>query len=105
MDAIISKILEIEHRSCQIIKEAEDKRDALDSILEAKQEEIRQAIFAEGAKQLENDKILYLNKAKKEAYFHEKYAKEKITALEDFQQKHREEWLAKLYNRIIKDGK
>lgn len=46
MDAIIAKILEIEHRSCDIVLEAEDKRDTLDETLVAKKEELQKAIFS-----------------------------------------------------------
>ncbi len=100
MDAIIAKILEIEHRSCDIVLEAEDKRDTLDETLDAKKEELRKAIFSGEEKRLENDKILVLNKAHNEAQEQELYAKEKIAAMENFEQKHREEWLNELYNRI-----
>ncbi|MFR1517156.1 MAG: hypothetical protein ACLSVG_00015 [Clostridia bacterium] len=102
MDAIIAKILEIEHRSCEIVREAEDKRDTLDEILDAKREELRKAIFSGEEKRLENDKILVLNKAHNEAQEQESYAKEKIAAMESFERKHREEWLNELYHRITR---
>ena len=43
MDAIIAKILEIERRSCELVREAEEKRDTLDETLDAKQEELKKA--------------------------------------------------------------
>ena len=100
MDAIIAKILEIEHRSCDIVREAEDRRDTLDETLDAKKEELKKAIFSGEEKRLENDKILVLNKAHNEALEQESYAKEKIAAMESFEQSHKEEWLKELYTRI-----
>ena len=43
---------------------------------------------------------MVLNKAHNEAQEQELYAKEKIAAMENFEQKHRKEWLNELYNRI-----
>lgn len=101
MDAIIAKILEIEHRSCEIVNEAEEKRDTLDETLDAKREELKKAIFSGEEKRLENDKILVLNKAHNEAMEQEEYAKEKVAAMESFEKTHREEWLEELYKRVI----
>ena len=105
MDAIIAKILEIERRSCEIVLEAEEKRDTLDETLDAKQEELKKAIFSGEEKRLENDKVLILNKARSQAQEQEEYAKEKIAAMEAFEQKHREQWLQELYTRIIRTEK
>lgn len=104
MDAIIAKILEIEHRSCDIVHEAEEKRDTLDETLDAKKKELKQAIFSAEEKRLENDKILVLNKAHNEATQQREYAKEKIAEMEGYEKSHREEWLAQLYSRVIKNG-
>lgn len=104
MDAIIAKILEIEHRSCEIVREAEEKRDTLEETLAVKKEELKKAIFSGEEKRLENDKILVLNKAHHAALEQEEYAKEKIAAMESFEQKHREEWLNELYARVIRNG-
>ena len=82
MDAIIAKILEIERRSCELVREAEEKRDTLDETLDAKQEELKKAIFSGEEKRLENDKVLILNKARSEAREQEEYAKEKIAAMD-----------------------
>lgn len=104
MDAIIAKILEIEHRSCEIVREAEDKRDTLDELLDAKRNELRQMIFNTEENRLETDRIQILNKAHDAAQKQESYAREKIAAMEEFAQTHREEWLKELYTRITGTG-
>lgn len=100
VDAIIARILELERRSCDIVREAEDKRDNIDETLDKKKKELRQNIYTASEKRLENDKIVILNKAHNEADEQTARAHAKISEMESFAQLHRDEWIAELYSRI-----
>lgn len=100
VDAIIARILELEQRSRDIVREAEDKRDTLDEILDEKKKELRKNIYTASEKRLENDKILILNKARNEADEQTSRAHAKISEMESFAQTHRDEWIDALYSRI-----
>ena len=54
----------------------------------------------DGERLMEVPASLYAIKNDKQHYIDKLYEKEKIAAMENFEQKHREEWLNELYNRI-----
>ncbi len=101
MDAIITKIFEIEYRSRDIMREAEEKRDGLDEMIVKSKEQLRQTIETREQKHLESERNQVLNKADADAKAHLQHAQSKIEAMERFEKTKRAEWIEALYQRII----
>ena len=104
MDAIITKILEIDHRARDIVKEAEHQFSDGDEIIAAEKEKLHQQIMQEGVEKLAAAKESLLSKAKKEAETHAENSARRIAEMEAQFNAEKEAWVEELYRRITEIG-
>lgn len=103
MDAIITKILEIDHRARDIVKEAEHQFSDSDEIIAAEKEKLHRQIVDESIAKLAAEKEFLISKAKKEAEAHAETSARRIAEMEAQSAANRDAWVAELYRRIT-DG-
>ena len=100
MDAIITKILEIDHRARDIVKEAENQFSDSDEIIAAEKEKLHQQIVKENIEKLAAEKESLISKAKKEAERHAETSARRIAEMEAQSAANKDAWVDELYRRI-----
>ncbi len=101
MDAIMTKILEIERHSREIVQEAEERRDRIDGIIAEEKEKLRQSLIQREERSLVREREEILRKAQEDAKENMTRARSKMEAMERFEKTKREEWIQELYTRIV----
>ncbi len=101
MDAIISKILEIESRACEIIHEAEERKLDIAAIIEDEKQELMQTSMEQANQKLEAERTKILNRADEEAKQHLAGAEKKIATMNEYREAHFDEWVNTLYEKVI----
>ena len=100
MDAIITKILEIDHRARDIVKEAEHQFSDSDEIIAAEKEKLHQQIVKENIEKQAAEKESLILKAKKEAERHAETSARRIAEMEAQSAANKDAWVDELYRRI-----
>lgn len=100
MDAIIAKILEIDHNAKDIIRDAETKKSDSDDIIASEKDRLKKQIVEENAHRTASVKQSMISKAQQEARLHEEYSAEKIAQMEARAAEYTDQWVNTLYKRI-----
>ena len=102
LDSIISKILEIDARACEIVREAEERKLDIAGIIEDEKEAFHASEIEQAEKKLEAERVKIINAADKEAKEHIARSEEKIALMEKYRGEHFDTWVEELYGRIVK---
>ena len=101
MDAIISKILEIEKRACEIVREAEERKLDIAGIIEDEKQVLLQSSMQQTEQKIEAEHLKIIKNAEAEAKQHAVRAEEKIAVMNGYRESHLDEWVKTLYERIV----
>ena len=102
LDSIISKILEIDARACEIVREAEERKLDIAGIIEDEKEAFHASEIEQAEKKLEAERVKIISAADKEAKEHIARSEEKIALMEKYRGEHFDTWVEELYGRIVK---
>lgn len=100
MDAIIAKILEIDHNARDIIRDAETKNSDSDDIIASEKDRLKKQIVEENAHRTASVRQNMISKAQQEARLHEEHSAEKIAQMEARAAEYTDQWVDTLYKRI-----
>lgn len=100
MDAIIAKILEIDHNARDIIRDAETKQSDSDDIIASEKDRLKKQIVEESAHRTDSVRQNLISKAQQEARLHEEHSAEKIAQMETRAEEYTDQWVDTLYKRI-----
>ena len=100
MDAIISRILEMEKRAREIVHEQEERQLDISGIIEEEKEALRKSAMETAKKRIESDRASLLRTAEEEAAQHLARAEEKVKSLDAYSEEHFDEWVQRLYERL-----
>lgn len=101
LDAIMTKILEMEQHARDIVRDAEQQRDGMEEIIAAEKAQLRQSLIQREEGDLAREREEILQKAQAEAFEHRNRTEQKVQAMEQFQESKQEEWIEELYKRIV----
>lgn len=100
MDAIISRILEMEKQARGIVRDAEERQLDISGIIEEQKKALLSAEMESAEKRLESERASLLQAAEKEAAQHLARAEEKVKSLDAYSEAHFDEWVRCLYERL-----
>lgn len=100
MDAIIERILEIDHNARDIVRDAEKKNADSDEIIAEEKAILKKRITEEAARKTESVRQNMIAKAQKEAGLHQANATEKIAQMEARATEYTDQWVEELYKHI-----
>lgn len=100
MDAMISKILEIEARACGLVREAEERKLDISGIIEEEKKRLLKSNMEQAKQRLEKERAEILKSAEEESETHLARSAEKVKSMDAFRSEHFDEWVQTLYERI-----
>lgn len=104
MDAIIERILEIDHNAKNIVGDAAKKNADSDEIIAVEKENLKKRITEEAAHKTESVRQNMIARAQREAESHEADAAEKIAQMETRAAAYTDQWVEELYRHITEEG-
>lgn len=102
MDAIISKILEIDARAWELVREAEERKLDIAGIIEDEKENLHTTETEQAKQKLELERSKIIDAAKEEAEAHKARSEEKVALMEKYRGEHFDQWVEELYRRTVK---
>lgn len=101
MDAIITKIFELENNAQVIVKEAEKKRATINDEIMKSSLAVKKEIMDKMRLELEGEKQSHINKARERAVEHRSKVEMELVAIDQYYAAHKEQWLETLSKRIV----
>jgi len=101
MDAVITKIFELENKAQSIVKDAEKKRATINDEVRKSSLAIKKEIMDKMRLELEGEKKSQTNTARERAVVHRSKVEMELVAIDQYYSVHKEQWLETLSKRIV----
>lgn len=101
MDAVITKIFELENKAQDMVNDAEMRNASINDEIKKLSLAIKKEIFDKMHLKLEGEKQSYINKARERAVEHRSKVEMELIAIDQYYLTHKVQWLDELSNRII----